>query len=325
MNIGLIGTGAYGQAMAMMLLKNNNNVIMWTENEEKYKFYKENNEIKSLINGVEIPKEIKLTNDIKEACLNKDIIFIMTTAHYVGKICDEINPYITKKTVVCIASKGIENVSCKFLSDIAYEKLKTKHIAIISGPSFAVDMANNYPVGLSIASLSKKSIKLIKQALVSDSVKLRETADLIGVQICGSIKNVIALAAGMLDGMNYPESTQSFLITESLNDIKELIKALGGSPKTCLSFAGVGDLLLTCTSPKSRNFKFGKLVGSGVTKEEQDKFLQDNTVEGYYTLKSIYKLVKKRKIKMPIIDVIYKIIVNNEDPKLLVTLLINKK
>lgn len=325
MNIGLVGTGAYGQAMAMMLLKNNNNVIMWTENEEKYNFYKENNEIKSLINDVKIPKEIKLTNDIKEACLEKDIIFIMTTAHYVGKICDIINPYITKKTIVCIASKGIENVSCKFLSDIAYEKLKTKHIAIISGPSFAVDMANSYPVGLSIASLSKKSIKHIKQSLVSDSVKLRETSDLIGVQICGSIKNVIALAAGMLDGMNYPESTQSFLITESLNDIKELIKALGGNPKTCLSFAGVGDLLLTCTSPKSRNFKFGKLVGSGVSKEEQNKFLENNTVEGYYTLKSIYKLVKKKKIKMPIIDVIYKIIVNNENPQNLVTLLINKK
>lgn len=325
MNIGLIGTGAYGQAMAMMLLKNNNDVIMWTENVDKYKFYKENNRIKSLINGVEIPKEIKLTNDIKEVCLNKDIIFIMTTAHYVGKICDEINPYINKKTIVCIASKGIENVSCKFLSDIAYEKLKTKHIAIISGPSFAVDMANNYPVGLSIASLSKKTIKLIKQSLVSDSVKLRETTDLIGVQICGSIKNVIALAAGMLDGMNYPESTQSFLITESLNDIKELIKALGGNPKTCLSFAGLGDLLLTCTSSKSRNFKFGKLVGSGASKEIQNKFLEENTVEGYYTLHSVYKLVKKKKIKMPIIDVIYKIIVNNNNPHELVTLLINKK
>lgn len=325
MNIGLIGAGAYGQAMAMMLLKNNNNVVMWTENEEKYEFYKENSEIKSLINGVKIPQKIKLTNDIKEASLNKDIIFIMTTAHYVGEICDKINPYITKKTIICIASKGIENISCKFLSDIAYEKLKTKHIAIISGPSFAIDMANNYPVGLSIASLSKKTIKLIKQSLVSDSVKLRETTDLIGVQICGSIKNVIALAAGMLDGMNYPESTQSFLITESLNDIKELIKALGGNPKTCLSFAGLGDLLLTCTSTKSRNFKFGKLVGSGASKEIQNKFLEENTVEGYYTLHSVYKLVKKKKIKMPIIDVIYKIIVNNNNPHELVTLLINKK
>lgn len=325
MNIGMIGNGAYGQAMALMLYKNNNNVVIWTENEDKYNYYKDNKVIKSLIPNIDIPKDIKLTNNIEEVCLNKDIIFIMTSAHYVGEICSKINKYISKKTIVCIASKGIENVSCKFLSDIAYERLKTKHIAIISGPSFAIDMASNYPVGLSIASISKKSINLIKKALVSDTVKLRETNDLIGVQICGSIKNVIALAAGMLKGMNYPESTQSFLITESLNDIKELIKALGGNPKTCLSFAGVGDLLLTCTSVKSRNFKFGELVGRGASLEDRNEFLNNNTVEGYYTLKSIYKLVKKKKIKIPIIDVIYKIIINNDDPKILVSLLINKK
>lgn len=325
MNIGMIGNGAYGQAMALMLYKNNNNIVMWTENEDKYNYYKDNKVIKSLIPNIDIPKEIKLTNNLEEVCFNKDIIFIMTSAHYVGEICSKINKYISKKTIVCIASKGIENVSCKFLSDIAYERLNTKHIAIISGPSFAIDMASNYPVGLSIASNSKKSIKLIKKAIVSDTVKLRETNDLIGVQICGSIKNVIALAAGMLRGMNYPESTQSFLITESLNDIKELIKALGGNPKTCLSFAGVGDLLLTCTSIKSRNFKFGELVGSGASIEDREEFLNNNTVEGYYTLKSIYKLVKKKKIKMPIIDVIYKIIINNENPEILVSLLINKK
>lgn len=325
MNIGMIGNGAYGQAMALMLYKNNNNIVIWTENEDKYNYYKDNKVIKSLIPNIDIPKDIKLTNNIEEVCKNKDIIFIMTSAHYVGKICSKINKYISKKTIVCIASKGIENVSCKFLSDIAYERLKTKHIAIISGPSFAIDMASNYPVGLSIASISKKSINLIKKVLVSDTVKLRETNDLIGVQICGSIKNVIALAAGMLKGMNYPESTQSFLITESLNDIKELIKALGGNPKTCLSFAGVGDLLLTCTSVKSRNFKFGELVGSGASLEDRNEFLNNNTVEGYYTLKSIYKLVKKKKIKIPIIDVIYKIIINNDDPKILVSLLINKK
>lgn len=325
MNIGMIGNGAYGQAMALMLYKNNNNIVIWTENEDKYNYYKDNKIIKSLIPNIDIPKDIKLTNNIEEVCLNKDIIFIMSSAHYVGEICSKINKYISKKTIVCIASKGIENVSCKFLSDIAYERLKTKHIAIISGPSFAIDMASNYPVGLSIASISKKSINLIKKALVSDTVKLRETNDLIGVQICGSIKNVIALAAGMLKGMNYPESTQSFLITESLNDIKELIKALGGNPKTCLSFAGVGDLLLTCTSVKSRNFKFGELVGRGASLEDRNEFLNNNTVEGYYTLKSIYKLVKKKKIKIPIIDVIYKIIINNDDPKILVSLLINKK
>ncbi len=325
MKIALIGTGVYGLAIASALSKKNKNIIMWTEDPQKYDDYKANGSIKSLIPNIEIPKFIKLTMDYEKACKDADIIFITSTAAYVGEICQSIKPYINRKTIICIASKGIEDKSCSFLSDIAYDTLKTKHIAVISGPSFAIDMASNNPIGLSIASHSKKAIRLIKEALENDTLKLRDTNDLIGVQICGSIKNVIAVAAGMLDGMNYPESTQSFLITEALNDIKNLIAALGGNPKTITSFAGVGDLLLTCTSTKSRNFTFGYVIGAGATKEEKIEHLRKNTVEGYYTLKSIYKLIKNKKIKMPIIDLIYKIVMNDEDPKLLVSFLVNKK
>ena len=325
MKIGIIGTGVYGVAMALMLNKKNKDIIMWTESEERYENYKKDKCIKGVIPGIDLPKNIKLTTSYEEVCKDRDVIFIMSVAHFVGSICQNIKPYINKKTVVCIASKGIENNSCKFLSDIAYSELKIKNICIVSGPSFAIDMANNNPVGLSIASNSKKCMKIVKDVLENDSVKLRETNDLIGVQICGSIKNVIAVAAGMLDGMGYPESTQSFLITESLHDIKALIGALGGNPKTILSFAGVGDLLLTCTSTKSRNFSFGKVIGEGATKEEKVKYLEENTVEGYYTLKSIYKLVKSNRIKIPIIDLIYSIVMEDTDPQNLVTFLINKK
>jgi len=198
----------------------------------------------------------------------------MSTAHFVGSICKEIKKYITKDQVVCIASKGIENNSCEFLSNIAHDILKIKNIAIISGGSFAIDMANNNPVALTIASKSAKARKLVKEAMNNDTLKLRESRDVIGVQICGSIKNVIALAAGMLDGMGYPESTQCFLITESIHDIKALIGALGGKPRTILSYAGVGDLLLTCTSIKSRNYSFGKLIGQGITKDEKNGTLK---------------------------------------------------
>ena len=323
--IALLGTGVYGLAMAMMANKNCPNITMWTEDNKKYEDYKKHGRITGLIPDLEVPENIKLTNSYEEALKDATIVFIMSTAQWVGSICRSIKPFINKKTIVCIASKGIENVSCQFLSDIAYQELNIKHIAIISGPSFAIDMANNNPVGLSIASHSKKAIKEIKKILVNDTLKLRETNDLIGVQICGSVKNIIAVAAGMLSGMEYPESTQSFLITESLHDIKALISALGGNPKTILSFAGVGDLLLTCTSTKSRNYSFGQLVGKGATKEEIESHLKVNTVEGYHTLKSIYKLIKKKKIKMPIIDLIYKIVINHEDPQLLVKFLVNKK
>ena len=325
MKIAFIGTGVYGLALALAVNKNYKNIIMWTESEERYQKYLVDGCIKDIIPEVNVPKNIKLTASYEKAAKDADIIFITSTAAFVGAICKEIKPFINKKTVVCIASKGIENNSCAFLSDIVYEELKIKHIAIVSGPTFAIDIAEDNPVGLSIASHSKKAIRFIKDVLENDNLKLRETTDLIGVQICGSVKNVIALAAGMLAGMNYPESTQSFLITEALNDIKNLITALGGNPKTITSFAGVGDLLLTCTSTKSRNFTFGKLIGKGITPEEKEKHLKKNTVEGYYTLKSIYKLIKNKRIKMPIIDLIYKIVMNDEKPELLVSFLINKK
>lgn len=325
MKIGIIGTGVYSLAIALMLNKKNKDITMWTESDERYEKYIKDGCIKDVLPDISAPKNIKLTRSYKEATENKDIVFIMSTASYVGIICKEIKPYIKKSTIICIASKGIDNNSCKFLSNIAYEELKNKNIAIVSGPSFAIDIATESPAGLSIASESKKAIKTIKNALQNDTLKLRETNDLIGVQICGSVKNVIAIAAGMLSGMGYPESAQSFLITESLHDIKALIKALGGNPKTILSFAGVGDILLTCTSKKSRNYRFGEMIGKGSTKEEISKYLEENTVEGYHTLNSIYKLIKNKKIKMPIINLIHKIIIENEDPQNLVSFLINKK
>ena len=325
MKISLIGTGAYGVAMALMANKNNKDIIMWTENNDKYEEYKKIGYIKGVIPGIDCPSNIKLTTSYEEACKNRDIIFIMSTAHFVGSICDNIKPFLTKEQIIVIASKGIENNSCEFLSNIAKEKLKTKKVCIISGGSFAIDMASNNPVALTIASKSRNSRALVKKVLQNDTLKLRESNDVIGVQICGSIKNVIALAAGMLDGMGYPESTQCFLITESIHDIKALIGALGGKPSTILSYAGVGDLLLTCTSIKSRNYSFGKLIGQGISKEEKERHLRENTVEGYYTLKSIYKLVKRKRIKIPIIDLIYNIVINDKSPASLSEFLISKK
>ena len=158
----------------------------------------------------------------------------------------------------------------------------------------------------------------------NDYVKLRNTRDVIGTEICGAIKNVIAISAGILDGMGYPISTSSMFITESLHDIKDLIKALGGSKKTILSFAGFGDLLLTCTSVKSRNYTLGKIIGEGKSKEEIDKYIESTTIEGLYTLMSIRKLIKNKKIKMPIIDLTYDIIINGKSPDELKSFL-NKK
>lgn len=322
MKVAVIGSGAFGYAIAKMLHKNSNEIIIWTHNEEEAKLLQKGK--KEIIPGDKIPNEIKFTSSYEDALKDTEIVFIMVAAKFVGDVAKKIKPFINDKMHFCIGSKGIEQGSCKFVHQVFNDHIKTKYISIISGPSFAIDVVNNEPIGFSIAGNSLKTKNIIKKALASDTIKLRNSSDMIGIEICGSIKNVIAVASGILNGLGYNESTRSFLIVESMHDIKELIKGLGGKKKTILSYAGIGDLLLTCTSVKSRNYSYGILIGKG-KKDEASKYLETNTVEGYYTLKSIYTLLRRKKIKMPVIDLIYKIIMKDADPKLLVDFLIKKK
>lgn len=323
MNISVIGTGIYGVALALNMVSNGHKVTMWTENEKLAQHYLEKHDLKP-ITDVFIPDMIKVTSDIKEALENTDFIVLATSAKYTRSICMDMKKYFNILTPVCIASKGIENNTYSFLSDIVRSELKAKHIAVISGPTFAIDLIHGEPVALSAAVTSNKAFKFTSLALCNERVKLRENRDLYGTQICGSIKNMIAIAAGMLDGLGFSESTRAFLITESMHDIKELLEKLECNPKTILSFAGIGDLMLTCSSPKSRNYRYGKLLGERKSEEEINDYLNKNTTEGYYTLLSIKGLTKNRKIKMPIINIIYDIAINHKDPEELIDFLMTK-
>ena len=324
MNIAIIGTGAYGLSNALILHKNNNHIKMWVESTERAEYFNKNRNNNEVLPNHKIPSDIEFSNDYEYVLKDAKLVFIMVAAKYVATVAKEILKYQTPTMHFCIASKGIEQDSCEFLDKIFKTFVKTKKLAVISGPSFAIDLANNEPVGLSIASKNKRTIELIKMAYGKNTMKLRATNDIIGIELCGSIKNVIAIAAGILEGLGYSESTRSFLITESLHDIKELIYKLGGHKKTILSFAGVGDLLLTATSTKSRNYSYGILLGQRKVKEAK-KYIESNTVEGYYTLKSIYRLLRKKQVSMPVIDLIYKVVMKEEDPNLLVDFLLNKR
>ena len=324
MKVAVIGNGAFGLGIALNLKKNGHEVKIWSDNQEKVIEYNKTGMLNKVLPGVKIPK-VLMSNDLIEVVRDVEVIFIMVAARFMDEIAIQLKPLVSKKVIICNGSKGIEAHTYSFLIDVVLRNINTRNIGIISGPSFAIDLAHNEPIAFSLACNSKKACKVIKNVLQNDRVKLRATNDIIGVEICGSIKNVIALAAGMVSGLGYSESTQAFLITEALHDLKSLIDSLGGKKSTVMSYAGVGDLLLTCTSVKSRNYSFGRMIGSKASKEEIETYLKYNTVEGYYTLKSIYKLIKKKKIKLPIIDIIYKIIVNYEDPILLVDFLIKKK
>lgn len=310
-------------ALASIFHDNKYNIKMWTNNEDEMNMLLSKRKSDKI--DYDIPSDIVISTDMEKVVNDTDIIVMAVPAKYVGNTSKVLNKYYKKKQVICVASKGIEQNSCLFLYDVIRNNINTPNIVVISGGTFAVDIIKKVPVGFSLASRSNYSKEIIAKAMENDYVKLRHTRDIIGTEICGSIKNVIAIAAGMLDGMGYPISTSTMFITESLHDIKTLIKTLGGDKNTILSFAGFGDILLTCTSVKSRNYTLGRLIGEGKSKEEVDKYIESTTIEGLYTLYSIKKLLRNKKIKMPIINLIYDIIVNEKEPSNLAKFLIEKE
>lgn len=323
MKIGLFGCGAYGMALSSILSENNCDITMWTKFEEEKKRMEKERGNEKLIPNFKISNDIKITTSIEECIKEKELLIIAIPAAFVDDLCKDMKPYIKDNHIV-IATKGIEQDTGLFINQIVEKYLDTKNVAVISGPSFAIDLVTKMPAGLSVASTNDETIKRSKAALQNRYIKLRETKDVIGVEVCGSIKNVIALSAGMLEGLGANESTKAMLIAEAMNDMEEILEAFDCDPRTVLTFAGIGDLLLTCTSTKSRNFSFGKILGQKLPREEVEKYLQNTTVEGFYTLESIYKLLNDKKVSIPIIDLIYKIAVEGESPEELLTFLVEK-
>lgn len=311
MKIGILGAGAYGMAMTSVFDNNGHKIKIWSNSEEEVNLLLTNHKSNKI--DYIIPDDFVITTDMKLVVMDADIIVIAVPSEFVRNVCMELNKYFKEEQIICIASKGIENNSCLFMDDVVRQCIKTDNIAVISGGTFAEDMVKEVPVGLTLATKSKLAGDIILKAMENDYVKIQITDDIIGTEICGSIKNVFAIAAGMLEGMKYPESTKSLFMTEVIKDIKFLIKSLGGKEETILSFAGIGDILLTCSSSKSRNYTLGKMIGEERERQEIKKYIDSSTIEGLYTLNSIKKLLNDKEIEMPIIDLISDIIMGKKN------------
>lgn len=323
MKIGLFGTGAYGMALSSLLISNQCEITMWTKFKEEKEQLEKTRMNEKLIPNFKIDDSIKITNSVKECAKDKDLLIIAIPAAFVDSLCQELEEYVDNDHVL-IATKGIEQGTGLFMNEIVNKYLNTTNVAVISGPSFAIDLVKKMPAGLTIASESSATILVAKQAFQSSYIRLRETNDIIGTEIVGSIKNVIALASGILEGLKATESTKAMLITDAMHDMEEILMSFNCNPRTVLTYAGIGDLLLTCTSTKSRNYSFGKLIGEKPPKKDIEEYLSKTTVEGYYTLESIYQLLNDKKVMIPIIDLIYEIVVEGKDPELLFSFLIYK-
>lgn len=310
MNIGIIGTGAYGIALAIVANKNNNKVTMWTKFEDEYNMLMESHKnIKALPNTT-IPQEIKITLDLKECIQNKDLIILAIPSNNYEEIVKEIQNDINEKQMICIASKGITSNN-QLLSTIVEKYLKND-IVVLSGPSFAIDLVEEHPIGLTLASKNISCCNQIEKCLSNQNICFDITSDIQGVQICGTIKNIFAIGAGILEGLRCLESTKAAYLTRCIEEVKQIIYSLNGQENTAFLYCGIGDLILTCGSQKSRNFSYGKLIGKKANIDDIEIFENNNLIEGLTALNGIYPLVEQESIQ--ILPLIYNIIYNKEDP-----------
>lgn len=321
--IGILGTGAYGIALAKMFHENDCDITMWTKFQDEAKMLLETRMNNKVLPNVLLDRDIKITTNLEEICQNSDILVICIPSIFVKDTIKEIKKYILDDTVFCMASKGIDNETGKFMTDLLLDYFDSSRITIISGPSFAIDMVSLQPTGLSIAGSSLDAVNLVMKNLANDYLKIIPTNDVLGVSVCGAIKNIMAIASGMLYAFNANPSCNAMFLTEAVHEIKALIKKLGGNDRTIMSYAGVGDLFLTCTSMQSRNFTFGyNLVKK--SREEIFEYRQSTTIEGIDNLVSIKKILSDRKIEMPIIEVIDNIVNKDGNPKALLDYLMKK-
>lgn len=321
MNITILGAGSYGLALALAFYKNNNNITVWTKIEDEKTELLNTRENKKALPDVIIPNEIKITSDLSDIS-DSNLIILAIPVPFFRSTCLELKKYINDNMHFCIASKGIENNTNKFAHEIFTDVIDTNNYAVLSGPTFAIDLALNSTSGLTLATNNTKTANIIKNSLASNNLKVVDNDDIFGVELCGSIKNVMAIASGILDGMNQTETTKALFLTEAINEVNNLIVNLGGSKTTINTLAGVGDLLLTCTSTKSRNFTLGTYIAIK-DKEYITEYINNTTVEGYHTLISIYELIKEKNINSPIVECLYKIIFEDKKKEELLNTLIS--
>lgn len=323
MKIAILGSGVYGLALSRMFLENNCKITMWTKVKDEYDMLVQKRANEKGLPGYKLDESIDITMNMSKAMENADIIVLAVSVNYAQNVVKEMKDFYQDNQCICIAGKGIDRSNLMFPSKMIEQNLNTEKIAVISGGTFAVDMAKCEPMAITLASKDNDCIEKISKCLSNKYLKVETSNDILGVEMCGAIKNIFAIASGMLNAMGYSESTKSMFITKVINDTGKLISHFGGSKETLLTYAGIGDLIMTTSSLKSRNYTFGEIIGSSKSKEKITDYINNNTVEGLYTLKSIYTLLHKHNYTMEIIDIMYNIIYNEADIKLINNYLFN--
>ena len=308
--VSVIGAGSWGTALALLLYKNGHDVTVWSYQEEEVRMLSEKREHVSKLPGVKIPEGIFFTADIKEAVEEKDVVVLAVPSIHVRNTAKKINPYVKDGQILVDVAKGIEEDTLMTLSQQIEEEIPQADVAVLSGPSHAEEVGRGLPTTVCIGAHTEATAKYLQQLFMNEVFRVYISPDILGIELGGSLKNVIALAAGVADGMGYGDNTKAALITRGIAEISRLGVKMGGAAETF----GIGDLIVTCASVHSRNRKAGYLMGQGKTmKEAMDEVKM--VVEGVYSAKAAAKLGKKYNVSLPIIEEVNKVLFEDKSPK----------
>lgn len=312
--IGILGGGSWGTALGITLANKGNDVNIWIRDEKQYRDIKKNRINKKYLPNIILPEKLKPTNDIKEAIVGNEVIVLAVPTHGIRENLLSIKDIVKPEQIIVNVAKGIENDTLKRISEIVKEILPDNKYVVLSGPSHAEEVGLEKPTTVIAASEHKDAAKFIQDIFMTINFRVYTHSDVIGVELGGALKNVIALGAGISDGLEYGDNAKAAIMNRGIFEISRLGQAMGGKLSTFSGLSGIGDLIVTCTSLHSRNRKAGLLIGQGMSVEEAIE-KTGMVVEGIKTTKSVYDLSQKYNVEMPISEEIYKIIYENKDVK----------
>ena len=314
MKIGILGAGSWGTALTVLLSDNGHDITVWSVDEKEIEMLDTKREHLTKLPGVKLPDSVRFTTDEQEVCKDAELLVMVVPSPFIRSTAKRVAPYITGAQTIVNVSKGIEDESLKTLTEVIHEEIPQCKVGVLSGPSHAEEVGIGLPTTV-VAGARKKSVaEGVQDIFMNEVFRVYTSPDVLGMELGGSLKNVIALAAGMADGLGYGDNTKAALITRGISEISRLAIKMGANAETLSGLTGIGDLIVTCESKHSRNRKAGMLMGQGYTmKQAMDEVKM--VVEGVYSAKAAIALARKYEVAMPIIEEINHVLFDDKPAK----------
>ena len=310
-NVAVLGGGSFGTVIANIIANNNHTTLLWMRDSEQVKMLNEKHENTVYLPGYKLHRDVVATDDLEAAVRDVDLIFVAVPSGSFRQVVQQMKPLIHPDTILVSSTKGIEAPNFKLMSQILEEEIPAARIAVMSGPNLAKEIAANSPTGTVVASHEADTVAEVQHVLKSDSFRVYANGDMLGVELGGSLKNIYAIIAGLADAVGMGNNSNAMLVTRSLTEMARFGVELGADPMTFLGLSGVGDLIATCSTPLSRNFRIGKALGEGRDIESVISEM-DQVAEGVNTLKQVKEKADQLGVHMPLVNGLYEIMYNNQ-------------